>query len=132
MFDLGGGAPADPAAPVSDNPAVMSPAGRLHVSLEDWARFQRVFLDRGGGFFLPETVERLLTPAPGYRQAFGWAPAQGLDAGLLGQQGSNTFWVATALMGRDRDRTAMVVCNEGSARLLKQTPRLAAELLAVR
>jgi D-alanyl-D-alanine carboxypeptidase len=132
LFDLGGGSPADPARLESDNPAVMSPAGRVHLTLEDWTKFQRVFLTHGGDFLRPETVERLLTPASGrgYRQAYGWAPARGLENVSLGQQGSNTYWVATALIDRMRERTAMVVCNEGRARLLKQTPGLAAQLLA--
>ena len=44
LFDIGGGAPADPERIESDNPGVMSPAGRLHITLEDWATLQRVFL----------------------------------------------------------------------------------------
>jgi hypothetical protein len=110
----------------------MSPAGRLHLTLEDWAKFQRVFLTQGEGFLRPDTVERLLTPAPGrgQRQALGWAPTHGLADASFGQQGSNTYWVATALIDRARERTAMVVTNEGRARLLKETPTLALELLA--
>jgi D-alanyl-D-alanine carboxypeptidase len=132
LFDLGRGTPADPAQAESDNPAVMSPAGRVHLTLEDWAKFQRLFLTQGGGLLPPEAVDRLLTPAPGrgYRHAFGWAPARGLDGVSLGQQGSNAFWVATALVDQARERTAMVVCNEGRARLLKKTPGLAALLHA--
>ncbi len=65
LFDLGRGGPVDPERAESDNPAIMSPAGRMHLTLADWAKFQRVFLDRGGGFLRPETVERLLTPAAG-------------------------------------------------------------------
>ena len=130
LFDLGRGGPAVPERAESDNPAIMSPAGRMHLTLADWAKFQRVFLDRGGGFLRPETVERLLTPAAGrgQRQSPGWAPAGGLGASL-GQQGSNARWVATALIDESRERTAMVVCNEGRARLLKQTPTLALQLL---
>jgi CubicO group peptidase (beta-lactamase class C family) len=132
LIDLGRGKPADPEQVRSDNPAVMSPAGRLHLTLHDWATFQRVFLTGGGGFLRPGTVERLLTPAPGpgQRQALGWAPTRGLADASLGQQGSNTYWVATALIDRARERTAMVVTNEGRARLLKETPTLALELLA--
>ena len=47
----------------------------------------------------------------------------------MGQQGSNTFWVATALIDRRRERTAMVVCNDGRRRLLAATAKLAARLL---
>jgi D-alanyl-D-alanine carboxypeptidase len=132
LIDVGRTGPADPERVRSDNPAVLSPAGRLHVALADWAKFQRVFLTGGDGFLRPETVERLLTPAAGrgHRQALGWAPAAGLGDASFGQQGSNTYWVATALIDRARERTAMVVCNEGRARLLKQTPGLALRFLA--
>ena len=132
LVDLGRGAPADPARVESDNPPIMTPAGRLHLTLGDWARFQRVFLTNGGGFLRPETVERLLTPAPGrgHRHALGWAPVRGHDNASFGQQGSNTYWVATALIDRARERTAMVLCNEGRARLLRHTPGLAVRLLS--
>ena len=124
LVDLGRGAPADPERVESDNPAIMTPAGRLHVTLADWAKFQRIFLTHGGGFLRPDTVERLLTPAPGrgYRQALGWAPVRGRGNASFGQQGSNTYWIAAALIDRTRERAAMVVCNEGRARLLRQTP----------
>jgi CubicO group peptidase (beta-lactamase class C family) len=132
LIDVGRGDPADPERVESDNPAILSPAGRLHVALADWAKFQRVFLTEGGELLRPETVERLLTPAPGrgFRHAFGWAPVRGVDDASLGQQGSNTFWVATALIDRARRRTAMVVCNEGRARLLRRTPALAVRLFS--
>ena len=119
--------PAPPDDPRSDNPPVMSPAGRLHLSLRDWARFQQVFLIEGGDFLEPASVERLLTPSKA--QSPGWAPARGLDHVSMGQQGSNTFWVATALIDRDRERTAMVVCNDGRRRLLAGSAKLAARLL---
>jgi D-alanyl-D-alanine carboxypeptidase len=132
LIDVGRVGPADPGRVRSDNPAVLSPAGRLHLTLADWAKFQRVFLASGAGFLRPETVERLLTPGPGrgYRQALGWAPAAGLGDISFGQQGSNTYWVATALLDPARERAAMVVCNEGRARLLRHTPRLALGLLS--
>ena len=115
--------PAPPDDPRADNPPVMGPAGRLHLTLQDWARFQQVFLTEGGGFLEPASVERLLTPAKA--QSPGWAPA-GVS---MGQQGSNTFWVATALIDRRRECTAMVVCNDGRRRLLAATAKLAARLL---
>ena len=55
--------PAPPDDPRADNPPIMGPAGRLHLTLQDWARFQQVFLTEGGGFLAPASVERLLTPA---------------------------------------------------------------------
>ena len=113
--------------PRADNPPIMSPAGRVHMSLQDWARFQQVFLTDGGGFLEPASVERLLTPAT--EQSPGWAPARGQAHVSMVQQGSNTFWVATALIDREREHTAMVVCNDGRRRLLAGTAKLAARLL---
>jgi D-alanyl-D-alanine carboxypeptidase len=121
------GTPAPPDDPRADNPPVMSPAGRLHLNLHDWARFQQVFISEGGGFLEPATIERLLTPATA--QSPGWAPARRLAHVSMGQQGSNTFWVATALIDRSREHTAMVVCNDGRRRLLAGTAKLAARLL---
>ncbi|MEW6059697.1 MAG: hypothetical protein AB1551_06100 [Actinomycetota bacterium] len=111
----------------------MSPAGRLYLSLEDWASFQRLFLTNGGDFLRPETVEWLLTPATGRgpQHALGWAPVRRSAGASFGQQGSNTYWVATALIDDRRQRTAMIVCNDGRIRMLQQTPKLALELLAM-
>ena len=103
--------PAPPDDPRADDPPLMGPAGRLHLALADWARFQQVFLTEGGGFLEAATVERL-------------------HAAARSQQGSNTFWVATALVDRDRRRAALVVCNDGKRRLLAGTAKLAARLLS--
>ena len=77
--------PAPPDDPRADNPPVMGPAGRLHLTLQDWARFQQVFLTEGGDFLAPASVERLLTPSKA--QSPGWAPARGLAARLDGPAG---------------------------------------------
>ena len=118
--------------PPADNPPVLSAAGRLHLSLADWARFHRVFLTDGGDLLRPDTIKRLITPAtgPGLDQAMGWSPAAGIDGASIGQQGSNTNWAATALVDEHRTRTALVVCNDGRTLMLWRTPRLASNMLA--
>lgn len=124
----GRAAPADD--PRSDNPEVLNPAGRLHLSLADWATTLRLFLD-GGDVLAPASVERLLRVPPGRgAMAMGWMPAVGLRGASYGMQGSNTAWVATALLSEDRRRAAAVVTNDGRARLFGATARLGAELLA--
>ena len=113
---VGKGAPTPPDNPRSDNPTVMTPAGRLHLTLADWAKFQHLILNRGHDLLEPGTVSRLLTaPAgKGTGMAMGWAPATKLDNASHGMQGSNTYWAATALIdaidrahrhGRDQRRT---------------------------
>lgn len=59
-FRLGRGAPASPRNVRSDNPAVYTPAGRLHLTLTDWAKFHQLFLNRGDSLLRPETIEHLL------------------------------------------------------------------------
>jgi CubicO group peptidase (beta-lactamase class C family) len=127
---VGRGPAVDPTAPWSDNPAVLTPAGRLHLTIDDWSRFLRMFLTGSEHDVLIEaSVDRLLTLRPGDRQAMGWAPAQRLGAVSLGQQGSNTYWVATALLDRERRRAAMVIVNDGRTAMLTHTATLAARLL---
>lgn len=132
LVDLGREGPADPAQAQSDNPAVTTPAGRLHLSLEHWATFQRVFLNDGGDFLRPTTIERLLTPAAGRgrRMSPGWARMAGRADASFGQQGSNLRWSAVAVIDKARQRTAIVVCNDGRVRMLRKTPGLAIKLLS--
>lgn len=131
---VGRGTAADPATTsgiaASDNPPVMSPAGRLHLALADWARFIRIFIDPDQRMLQPASIATLTTPPPGRgtRQAMGWANAADHRV-AFGQQGSNQCWVATALIAADRRSASAVVCNDGRARLLLSTARLATELL---
>lgn len=112
----------------SDNPALITPAGRLHLSLPDWARAQRLFLD-GAGLLERDTLERLLDlPADGRGMSMGWADASRIAGVGLGMQGSNTSWAATAMMTPDRRRAALVVANDGRTSVLRASARLAAEL----
>ncbi|MGH9214060.1 MAG: serine hydrolase domain-containing protein [Acidimicrobiales bacterium] len=137
----GGRGPSRPVAPstprgrnaAADNPPVMSPAGRLHLSLPDWAKFITLFLTEGGPLLTSSSITRIATapPGPRPRQAMGWAlPAAGAAPEFaLGQQGTNTLWVATALTAAGRDRAALVVCNDGRDQLVNLTAKVAADLL---
>lgn len=126
-FGRGRAAPPDDAR--SDNPEVLNPAGRLHLSLADWATTLRIFLD-GAGVLLPSSLERILTVPPERgAMAMGWMPAAGLPGASYGMQGSNTAWIATALLSADRRRAVAVVANDGRSRLFGATARFAAQLL---
>ena len=127
---IGRGSPADPQDLRSDNPPVLNPAGRFHLTLRDWATLQRVFL-MPGLLVQPASVERLLAVPNGRGRgmAMGWAPTRSPDIAAYGQQGSNTMWAATALINRDRTRTAMVVTNDGRTRVLARQVHLAQALL---
>jgi CubicO group peptidase (beta-lactamase class C family) len=108
--------PRDPAAPIADNPAALGPAGTVHASLEDYARFLRVFLTGGGGWLSPESLDILTRPAAGPPPAYaaGWgivasAPWAGSRPAFT-HDGSNTMWLARAVVAPGRN-AAICVAN---------------------
>ena len=116
----------------SDNAPIMSPAGRLHLPMSEWAKFVRLFFDQPERPLLSASSMATLTvvsPGSGPRRmAMGWVvPDDGRIA--LGAQGSNVRWVATALVGPQRRTAALIVCNDGRRKLLTRTGRFAMDLL---
>lgn len=74
------GQPVEP-GPQADNPPAIAPAGTVHMTLGDWARFVALHLrghpdnpHRQPRLLAPETFDRLLTPGEGDRPAYagGW------------------------------------------------------------
>jgi D-alanyl-D-alanine carboxypeptidase len=134
---LGHGAALAPGERRADNPPVLGPAGRLHLSLGDWARVAREFLAPGPALLRPGDVDHLLTPAPGPGPAYaaGWIRPGPLRAGhplrraAWAHQGSNRSWAATIAIDRDRSRAALVVTNDGRRRALTGGAILAGRLL---
>ncbi len=119
-----------PNAPHSDNPAVFSSAGTLHMSIADWAKILRLFITEGGGLVRADTLATLLDGPAEYRMLKGWARAD-LPGVALGIQGSNTLWAAAALLSEARDRLSLVACNDGRTRVLMKSALLASDLLAL-
>ena len=113
---------------------------RGHVPRGTTARHARGLGDAPAG--LPRRSDRL--PAAGDGRAICSRPlpdgATGTRSAGHGSAASTTPPSAsrdriptgspTALIDRQRERTAMVVCNEGRARLLRKTPELAARILS--
>ena len=117
--------------PTADNPPAISPAGRVHMSVTDWAKFIALHLrgdaanpHRQVSLLRPETFDFLHRPAvgPGQPYACGWGVAEmpwaegtGPDARglILAHDGSNTFWYCAVLLAPERDWAVLVVCNQG-------------------
>lgn len=125
-----------PPGPGSDNPSAITPAGRVHLTLEDWAKYARFHL-RGARADQPElgkdSFARLHAPAPEAgraRYAMGWiAGASGQPPlRLLGHSGSNTMWYAVIWLIPDLDLAILTACNDGSQGPAME--RLTADLLA--
>ena len=68
------GQPIEP-GPAADNPPAMYPAGGVHLSLEDWARFTSAWLRGAQGtsrFLKAATFKKMLTPPAQQDYAMGW------------------------------------------------------------
>lgn len=108
--------PADPAGPApADNPPAVGPAGRAHMTIDDYAKFVRIFLTNGAGVLKPETVTRLITPVPGegrgYALGWGVAEAPWAKGPLLAHDGSNTMWHVTARVAPGRGVAIIAASN---------------------
>lgn len=100
----------------ADNPALLGPAGRMHMTLSDYARFLRLYLNQGDGQLSPATMTRLVTAPEGAPPpyAYGWGTstppwAQGT---ALAHEGSNTMWHAIAVVAPARGLAVVSVSND--------------------
>ena len=119
--------------PLSDNPAVIAPAGLVHCSVLDWAKFLRAHL-RGEqglpGILKPETFKKLHT-APSGDYGFGWLITSRPWAGgrALTHAGSNTQNFAVAWMAPLRDFAVVVTTNQGGDEAFKGCDAVAGALI---
>lgn len=101
--------------PLADNPAVLGPAGTVHCSLSDWAKYALLHCTgRTGDRVLlpPDTLDRLHTDAFGQGYAFGWGLKPGREL-VLQHAGSNTLWFAFIRIMPERKSAVLVATNRG-------------------
>jgi D-alanyl-D-alanine carboxypeptidase len=127
--------PLDPTGP-SDNPPALGPAGTVHMSLTDYAKFIRLFLTDGGKLLKPETIAHLTAPpTPGDQSyALGWitfAQRPWAKGPALAHEGSNTFWHAFAAVGPKAGLAVITTANAdaGGGGGAKATQDLALQLI---
>lgn len=110
---LAGGLNAAEPGATADNPPALNPAGRVHMSLRDYATFLIEFLRglNGEGRLLDQAGYRqLIEPGCNENYAFGWGVT---DDGSLQHSGSNTMWFAQARLWPKTGRGMVVVSNDG-------------------
>jgi CubicO group peptidase (beta-lactamase class C family) len=103
--------------PGADNPAATGPAGSIHTTLSDWARFVAAHLRGARGdqsYLKTATWQRLHTPGGkdwGYSP--GWVVTEQEWAGgtLLRHLGSNGFWLAEASLAPRKEFAVLIVTN---------------------
>jgi CubicO group peptidase (beta-lactamase class C family) len=111
------GKPVEP-GPMADNPPVMGPAGNVHCSLEDWARFIADQLKGAAGkdgLLKAQAYRKLFEPAnkgenytPG-----GFLYISAPRGAVLMHAGSNTMNYCEAVLVPRLDLAILVVCNQG-------------------
>jgi CubicO group peptidase (beta-lactamase class C family) len=97
-----------------DNPPVMAPAGGVHCSMAEWAKFATLHLvgARGKGKLLrAETFRHLHTPGKGFDYSGGWIVHD--KDGVLAHDGSNTLWYARIQIHPKDNVAFLVATNRG-------------------
>ena len=99
----------------SDNPEAFGPAGRVHISIEDWAKFIALWFSSQTPAILDRATldELIVTDSEDY--AAGWFVFQPDWAGgiALTHDGSNTLWSATLSIAPDRGIAYLAAANAG-------------------
>ena len=92
--------------PVTDNPAVLGPAGRVHMSLDDMLTYLAAHRD-GTPLLKPESWKTLHTPPFGGDYAMGWV----VRPDGLWHNGSNTMWMANVLFNSTTGAVGVAATN---------------------
>lgn len=120
----------------ADNPVALGPAGTVHASLGDMARYLQAHLDGALGRptplkLAPDTWRRLHTPRPGESYALGWSVTQRGWAGgtALNHTGSNTMWYANLWLAPAREFAVLIVTNADGGTAFQATDEVAAAMI---
>ena len=106
-----------------------TPAGRLHMSLADLARWGQEHLrgarGQDGTVLKAATHARLHAPLPGGSYALGWVTEQPTTRRIIWHNGSNTMWYAILMLDPAADRGVVLTTNGriGAAKVLDQSAR---------
>ena len=102
---------------MSDNPPSLGPAGRVHASLTDYARFAADHLRGAAGrpaLLQPESYQTLHRPDPASHYACGWGLAERPWAGgrCLTHTGSNNANFSVVWLAPEKGFGVVAVCNQ--------------------
>jgi len=100
-------------------PRMYAPAGFLHMSLEDWAKFnldQLAGAEGKGKLLSPASYRLMQTAQPGSPAGLDWGVQQsiaGRQGPVLVHQGSDGNWLAIAVLFPEQGTGALMVANAG-------------------
>jgi CubicO group peptidase (beta-lactamase class C family) len=102
--------------PAGDNPSAITPAGRVHASIEDFARFANFHLGKSKGPLKPEQIAFLHEVVPSSKDyAMGWIRTERPWAGgvALTHNGTNTMFYAVMWLAPEKNFAVVAACNSG-------------------
>lgn len=113
-----GSTPIEP-GPGSDNPQVIAPAGTVHCSIGDWAKYAALHLDAANGkprLLKAATFDKLHSDPFKQGYGFGWLSVEKEWAGgrILAHDGSNGMWYAVIVIAPKKDIAFVVATNSAS------------------
>jgi len=97
----------------ADNPPVFGPAGTMHMSIADLARWGQEHLrgERGQDGVLKAATFKLLHTPPAGEYALGWVSRTRNGQRVIWHNGSNTLWFAILAFNADADKGVVLVTN---------------------
>jgi CubicO group peptidase (beta-lactamase class C family) len=107
--------PVEP-GPFADNGAYLGPAGRLHMTITDLARWGQVHLrgERGeSGVVSAPTFRMLHQPVGAGQYGLGWVVREADGRRVIWHNGSNTMWYAIVAFDAEADRGVVLITNGG-------------------
>ncbi len=118
----------------ADNAPSLGPAGTVHCSVPDWAKFAALHLageHDSSKLLKPATLKTLHTPPPSCEYAGGWIVAERSWAGgaALNHAGSNTSWYAVIWLAPARNFAILIATNQGDQVAARATDRAASALI---
>lgn len=123
-----------PPGPGADNPLAISPAGAVHCSVGDLARYAAFHLagEEGDyGLLGPESFRKLHTPVADGDYALGWVAVERNWAGgrALMHAGSNTMFQAVVWIAPERGLAVITAANAGGKEAFSACDEAAWELI---
>lgn len=95
-----------------DNAAALGPAGTIHCTLTDWAKFAALFLPASPQTILDQTqLKKLVEPVGEYAAGWGIVERSWAKGTALTHSGSNTTWLANIWVVPNLDRIYIVAIN---------------------
>jgi CubicO group peptidase (beta-lactamase class C family) len=130
------GKPVPDNGPGMDNPPVLSPAGRIHCTIQDWGKFiaDQLRGDRGEPALLkPASYKTLHTPPCGGEYALGWAEWRRPWGGgkVLNHCGDNTMNFANVWVAPLRDFAVLCCVNQSGETAFKASDEAITALISL-